>query len=387
MNISRRDQFTGSNNIAKPERLPEGAVVEAVNIDFTVGGKAELRAGFKQIRKQENIRALFSMGDDLALVAANRLIRVTEHGDTELAVVSSGPVAAVWHNGELFVNTMADSFRVSDQALPWAVHAPSFDLQTTSGNFPAGIYQVAVTAIDSGVESGCQPMVVALGDGQGIRVNVDDNRACRVYCSVANGSTLYYQGIAYQTNLLAKPVDDTERLVTGSLYRLPFCSHLESHQSIIVGAHDRFVFYTRPMMPHIHNPESDFLQFSTQVTAIVSVGFGLYVCADKTYFITGLGGPEMMQRSVLNFGAIAGTVVKLPDGSAAWFSKYGQVIAREDGVVELPNKPSYAPSVAPDGSAGFLEHNGNQMIVTTMRGEPSGSSLRSNDNWELEVID
>ena len=29
MSLARRDQFTGSNNIAKPERLPEGAVVDA----------------------------------------------------------------------------------------------------------------------------------------------------------------------------------------------------------------------------------------------------------------------------------------------------------------------------------------------------------------------
>ena len=50
MSISRRNQFTGSNNIAKPERLPEGAVVDAVNMDFTVGGKAELRTGFSKVR-------------------------------------------------------------------------------------------------------------------------------------------------------------------------------------------------------------------------------------------------------------------------------------------------------------------------------------------------
>lgn len=386
MSIIRRDQFTGSNNIAKPERLPEGAVVDAVNMDFTVGGKAELRTGFELVRSDSDIRAVFSMGEDIAYVAGSKVMRLSNYGDQALCDISAGPVAAVYHNCELYLNTMADSLRIGSEVKQWAVREPSFNLELTTGNFPTGIYKVAVTAVDGGVESGCMPMVVTLGDGQGIRINVDDQRACRVYCSVANGSTLYYQGVAYHTNLLAKPVDDTERLVTGSLYSLPFCSHLESHQSIIVGAQDRFVFYTRPMMPHLHDPEEDFLQFPSQVTAIVSVGSGLYVCADKTYFITGLGGQEMMQRVVLDLGAVAETTVKLPDGSAAWFSKYGQVIARSDGTVELINRANYSPDTASAGAAGFLEHNGNQVIITAMHGEPAGSQLKSHDHWDFEVI-
>lgn len=386
MNISRRDQFTGSNNIAKPERLPEGAVVDAVNMDFTVGGKAELRTGFELVRNDSDIRAVFSLGDAIALVSGDELIRISDFGDKRLAAIAQGPVAAVLHNNELFLNTMADSLRIGSEVEPWAVREPNFYLELTTGNFPSGIYKVAVTAVDGGIESGCMPMIITLGEGQGIRVNTDDQRACRIYCSVANGATLYYQGIAYQTNLLATPVDDTERLVTDSLYSLPFCSHLESHQSIIVGAQDRFVFYTRPMMPHLHNPEEDYLQFSSEVTAVVSVGSGLYVCADKTYFITGLGGPEMTQRAVLDFGAIAGTTVKLPDGTAAWFCKYGQVITRQDGSAELINRASYVPNTAEAGASGFLEHNGNQMIITTMRGEPTGSGLCSTDHWDLEVI-
>ena len=386
MGISRRDQFTGSNNIAKPERLPEGAVVDAVNMDFTVGGKAELRTGFELVRDDNDIRAVFSMGDSIAIVSGGQLIRITDSGDERLADVSLGPVAAVLHNSELFLNTMADSLRISSTVEQWSVRNPSFDLEITVGNFPAGIYKVAVTAVEGGVESGCMPMVVTLGDNQGVRVNVDDGRECRLYCSAANSTTLYYQGTAYPSNLLARPVDDTERLVTDSLSSLPFCSYLESHQSLIVGAQDRFVFYTQPMMPHLHNPEEDYIQFPSPVTAVVSVGAGLYICADKTYFITGLGGPEMMQNTVLEFGAIEGTVVKLPDGSAAWFCKYGQVIARRDGSTELINRASYAPDTAEAGASGFLEHNGNQMIVTTMRGNPSSSALKSNDHWELEVV-
>jgi len=386
MDMPRRDTFTGSNNIAKPERLPEGEVVEAVNLDFTVGGKAELRTGFELVAGFANVRALFEMGSDIALVAGDKLIRITLRGNTELAVVGDGPIAACWHNNELFLNTFDQSLRIGANVLPWAVTAPVFDIQVVAGSFPAGVYQVGVTAIQ-GVESGCLPMIVSLGEGQGLRVNVTDDRDCRLYCSVANGSTLYSQGKAYSTNLLGRPYDDSERLTTAGLYRLPYCTRLVSHGAMLVGAWDKYLFHTQPMLAHLHNPESDFLQFPAAIGVIISVDGGLFVCADKTYFIAGLGGADLVQRTVLEFGAVAGSAVLLPDGSAAWFCEYGQVIGRKDGSVELINRASYAPDIASQGAAGFIEHNGNQMVVTTLRGETKGSGLRSTDHWDLEIIE
>lgn len=140
------------------------------------------------------------------------------------------------------------------------------------------------------------------------------------------------------------------------------------------------------MWPHLHNPESDYIPFPAPITLLASVEGGVFVCADKTYFITGLGGPDMTSRTVLEFGGIGGTELTLPDGAVAWFSRYGQVIGRADGSVELPNRQSYAPLTAPRGAAGLLEHNGNQMVVTTMHGGVSGSGLRSADHIDLEVI-
>lgn len=386
MSIVRRDQFAGSNNITKPERLPEGAVVDAVNMDFTVGGKAELRTGFELVRDYGDIRAVFAMGESIAVAAGDTVKKISGANEVDIATIANGAVSAVWHNGQLFLNTHSDSIRIADTVESWAISAPVFDIELTLGNFPPGIYKIAVTSLEGGVESGCSPMTITLGEGQGIRVNVQDNRACRLYSSVANSSTLYHQGVARSTNLLSLPVDDTARLITGELEPLPFCNILESHNAIIVGAYERFVFHTKPMLSHLHHPEEDYLQFSEPVTIVAAVTGGLYVCADKTYFITGIGSNEMTQRVVQDFGAVAGTLVKLPDGSASWFCKYGQVIARSDGSIELINRASYAPSIANDGAAGYLEHNGNQMIVTTMRGEPSCSGLKSSDYWDLEVI-
>lgn len=388
MDIIRRDIFTGSNNIAKPERLPEGAVVDAVNVDFTVGGKMELRTGFERVLEAENVRAVFAMGEDLALVAGDKLLHYADGVTSELTSLSPGPVAAVYHNSELLLNTLNQSLRIANgRALSWAIPSPAFDLQVVGGSLPAGVYQVAVTALDGGIESGCIKKVVTLGEGQALRVSVADDRECRLYCSVANGSTLYHQGIAYDTNLIGSVLDSSVRCETSGLEPLPFCSMLVSRHGMVIGADGRYLYHTRPLQPHLHNPETDWVAYPEPITVIAAVEGGVFVCADKTYFLSGIGGDEFNQRTLAEYGAVADTLAQLPDGSVAWFCKYGQVIGRPDGSIDLINRGSYAPDIAQQGAAGFLEHNGNQMVVTTMSGEAQGSRLRAGDFWSLEVID
>lgn len=386
MSISRRDQFTGSNNITKPERLPEGAVVDAVNMDFTVGGKAELRTGFTKIRDGVDVRAIFSAGDNLIVVEGDKVIRIAGGVENHVATVSQGPVAAVFVNNKLYLNTMAESITIGTTVEKWGADAPAFDVRLIAGGLKAGVYKVAITEVVGGVESGCWPISISVADGQSIVVTSAGGVNMRLYSSVANGETLYYQGMASPYNEISSPVDDTSRLETEMLTSLPFCENLTSYNGMIVGSSGRFVLHTKPMHYHLHNPESDYLQFPTEVTLIAAAGDGVYVCADKTYFISSFGSPEMVQHTVAGFGAVAGTAVALPNGSVAWFSHYGQVIGNPDGSIELINRDSYSPSVAVDGAAGLLEHNGNQMVVTTMRGEQKGSSLKSRDYWDIEVI-
>lgn len=391
MRFFRRSRFTGSNNIAKPERLPmeEGAgpVVDAVNMDFTVGGKMELRTGFTRIMDADGVRAVFGHGEGLVLVVGDKLVQYADGVATEISEVSPGPVAAVSHNGELFLNTLNQSIRISGgQVAAWGVRPPAFDVDIVSGSMQPGVYRVAVTAMDGGVESGCTERVISLGEGSAIRVSVSDGRPGRLYCSPANSSTLYYQGDVRETNLISSVMDGSARCDTAGLEPMPFCSILVSHRGVIVGADGRYLYHTRPMRPNLHNPETDWVAYPAPITLIAAVEGGVFVCADKTYFLSGIGG-EWSQRDVLEFGAVAGTAVQLPNGSASWFCQYGQVIGGPDGSADLINRASYAPDIAEQGAAGFLEHNGNQMVVTTMRGEAQSSRLRAGDFWSLEVID
>lgn len=385
MSIVTRDTFTGSNNIAKPERLPEGAVVDALNMDFTVGGKAELRTGFVKIRAGQDVRALYDFRGALVVADGPNLVKLTGSGETNLATLSAGPISATMHNEKLYLNTLAESLVIGDTVEPWAVDEPAFDVTLVAGNAEPGVYKIGVTRVVAGRESGCWPAVVNVGEGQSISVSTSGGSDLRLYSSVANGQTMYYQGAAYPVSNIYSPVDNTERLETAFLTSMPFCENLISHEAMIIGSSGRILYHSVPMHPHLHDGESGYIQFPSDITIVIPSPNGVYVCADKTYFIERIGG-EVEQRAVAEFGGIAGTALQLPDGTATWFSKYGQVIGGKDGVVEFHTKDSYSPYIAERGAAGFLEHNGNQMIVTTMRGEQKGSSLKSVDHWDIEVI-
>lgn len=393
MALIRKDQFTGSNNIAKPERLPEGAVVDSVNMDFTVGGKAERRAGYTLLRECDEgkeLRAVFAMpGDSIALVENNKLIKVTDDYEEEIAEIDDGIVAATQHNNKLYINTESNSLEVGDSAGKWHDKNPEFDLSVHSnlGQVPEGRYRIGVTKLINGKESGSNVIEKVIGEKSALEITFTDDGEHRVYCSNANGSTMYFQGETTGSySMTNDPVENSLRLESAWLQPFPFCTMLDSHNGRIVGANGRFLYFTRPMQPHLHHPAEDYLQFPTDITVIASVANGIYICADKTYFVSAIGSNEMMQRVVLEFGAVKGTTVRLPDTSIAWFTKYGQVLAGASGEVRLLNQGVYSPDVADNGTAGFIEHNGNQMITTTMKGDPQGSQLKSTDYWDLEVI-
>ena len=57
MGQTRADSWVkGANNIAKPERLPEGFVRELVNLDPAGGGQLEMRAGHARVLEAADMR-------------------------------------------------------------------------------------------------------------------------------------------------------------------------------------------------------------------------------------------------------------------------------------------------------------------------------------------
>lgn len=102
--------------------------------------------------------------------------------------------------------------------------------------------------------------------------------------------------------------------------------------------------------------------------------------------ISNLENDQINQVKVSDTDAIKGTYTPLPDGRVAWFCRYGQVVAGMSGELATPNKGIYAPEFKEAGAAGYLEHNGRQLIVNSLdKNSHANNDLAIGDYWEIEI--
>jgi len=385
----RRDNWkAGINNIARPNRLPDGALRDLLNLNPGEGGILTLRAGYEKVADCTDCRFAAGINGRVLLVDDGKVLAYANGATRQIGSLTAGAdVAGTIHNGELFLSTRAEGLRTDGETVrAWTVRAPAFTVEVVpGGGMLSGRYRVAVTAVEDGVESGTDSMLVTLPAGAAMRVLSADPRALRVYASVENGETLYYQGpLIGGATALGGVSDNTETLATDGLVPMPACDEYVSHRGVIAGRLGRYVFLSEPMQPHLMHPVRGFLQYPVDVTVLASGSAGLYVVADRTYLVTGAETLTPEQSRLLEVGGVAGTAVTLPDGRVMWFSPSGPVVAGPDGV-RLVSQGVYAPDVAATGAAGLVDHDGNQMVVTTMRGSPLNQTLAAGDFADLEI--
>lgn len=393
MNETRTDNWAkGANNIAKPERLPEGFVRHLVNLDPSAGGQLDMRAQSSKVLDAADMRLAVDMGSQIVYVDGGLLgcySKLTDSAEVIGSVDAVGEIAGVEYEGQVYLSTVRSSLRTDGVTVkPWAVPEPSFAVEVIQGDLPAGIYKFAVTAKgEDGEESGASPRLVRLLGGQAVRITTDDSRALTLYATVHDGASLFSQGPLIGGAMALTQVDDQrERLTTSGLVPMPHCSMLAAYNAQIVGVCERLMVFSSPLYPHLMDAVGGFIQYSAKPTMIAATDGGIYVAVgDETFFVTGTDSDKPSSRRVLGIGAAGNTSVQLPDGRAAWFTRYGQAIGDSTGVITLPNRDTYAPDLADIGAAGVLEHNGNSMVVTTMRGATKANNVATGDFADLEM--
>lgn len=392
MKMSRSDNWAlGANNIDPVDRLPDGHVRQLINLNPTSGGQLALRTGYKQVLDASNMRLAVALSGRVIFVDGAQLSCYDIGSNSAQALASltvGGDLAGVAFNGQVYICGLQTSVRTDGEAVkPWSIPTPSFRVEIIGGKLPEGVYKVAVTAQgDDGEESGADPAIVRLDGKQAMRVVSEDARLLKLYASVANGATLYNQGPLVGGAMAISQVDDyREPLTTAGLVAMPTCTQLAAYHGVILGIYDRAVVFSTPLCPHLMDPISGYFQYSEAPCLIAPTDGGVYVVADKTYFITDLESDTPVQRVVLDVDAVAGSAVLLPDGRAAWFTRYGQAIGNAAGEVSLPNRKTYAPDMAAQGAAGVVDCHGQPLIVTTMRGLAQPNNMATGDFASLEI--
>lgn len=396
-----RQKWSGIDNRVNAKAMPPGSVRDMVNLDPLPGGVLGLRSGFTKRSDALSARGALAVKDCIVYADGTQLTAYSTTTNSQVvlgAVAGSGRLVGSVLNEELFFCTENETLRFDGNRLrPWGV--PTVDYQpvptVVAGGFAPGGYLVACSHVDAFGDEGSTgtPILMNMDAGTGLHVTLPTplvGGRVRLWVGPRDGGTLYLQfegeGEAVVTNVR----DDTQRLDLINLRPPMVADHMESSRSVLLMAEGKTLWFTLPMRPHLVNVSKSFFQYPAPIDVLIGTTGdagpgGVYVCSDKTYWITGLETDDPQQVVMLPHGAVPGTAVELPSGKVAWMTRYGLAVGDESGKIQLVSEANFVPDPADHGASGMLEHNGNQLVVTTMQ-STGNNPLAAGDYYDLEIV-
>lgn len=396
----------GENNILDGDDLPLTALRRSVNYDITDTGDLQRRKGRTKIYTGTPFPGtLYSNGKRILFIESGSLWElVYSLGAWSKALVrlnvGAHRAAYISVNNDIYwTNGITNGLLTQEgEDLPWGIDGPASQPNVLSaasgGSLEAGRYQVAITFVsDRGEESGTiQAVYVDVLAGGSIEIRdlptPVDGSTINIYASTAGGEELYKIGSARPgaPSYRITAVSNVHGRILQTQYRIkpPVGDVLAYHNGRIYIADGRVVFYTEPLRYGLVHAISGFMTFPEDVTVMMGVRDGLYVCSDQTYWISGMDTEELQQLTILPYGAVWGTGIRLPKSeNVAWFSEFGIVVAGTDGQATNVQEGKSAVGKFQSGAMIFREQDGLRQMIATL-GSGTQSAYLAPDYVTLE---
>jgi hypothetical protein len=317
----------------------------ATNVDVDNAGHLRSRPGVTLIQAMSNAHSLFLTSDTSGyLVRSGSLYAITlpTYTETLVKVLSvNTTVSYALYGGEVYCSNTTQTFRlVGSSYFPMSLPTPSAPgLAATTGGLLEGHYQVAVSYVNTttGEEGGISSSTtITLASTGGIVVTLPASTEgathINVYLSQANGSVTYLKTTvavgtaAYTVTALATGREETGR------FEIPLpAGTLFVHNGKLCSFSGSTVYLGLPYRPGYCLAVDGYIPFPSTVSNAISGQNGIYVVADKTYWIP----DEGTIVDVLPYGGVAGTAFTIPNSSSVgWFGTKGVVIGDIQGNVK-----------------------------------------------------
>jgi hypothetical protein len=387
----------GIDNRRTRDTLPIGYAHDIVNMDPLLGGNLSARMGFSRVYEGTDVRGVLALDRYLLIADGTSLVCYDLETNTQAVlrqIAGAGPFVGDILNGELFFCTASECLRFKDGAVRrWGVEdqqAQPTVAVTGTGVITEGRYKFAATLVDAAGDEGGTSQFAYLDapNDSAITITLPTPPAgysYKVYAGYTNSTELYLQAEGSAPFVLTGLVDNTPSLETAFM-SAPQPGHAVAVDGAIIAvAVDSEVQFTSPFHPHLRAPMSGFLQYPDRVGILLAAPGRLVVSAEATYLVEGAGTNQVSQLKTSDYPGLPGSGANSADGAATWMTQYGQAILGPEAV-SMPNKDTFTPMLAQEGAAGIIEHNGNRLAVTTMRGVPRDNPLATSDYFEAEVI-
>ena len=394
-----QDPFTlngfplGVNNIQPDTALDPSALRNSSNIDLYDDGKVRRRKGHTLIAALVGAHSLWSdtrnMRPSEAFYAAGTtMYRLTENAGifTSTAIVTGlaagRKIAFDALNGETFWSNGVATGRIrSGVNTPWGIETPNRLPSLTAsagGGLFAGRYQVALTYRNAAGEEGACDNAQAVDVATNGKIvltsmptplDASVTSIC-VYATAANGDVLHRIATipSNASTHTISTVSNAGAVLKTQYDNMPAGNILEHLNGVMYVASGSIVYHSLPMRYGLCDLTQNFYMFPADVSVMLAVADGLFVCADKTYFLSAPGTPEVRQAEILSFGAVSGTGTRMLNSQdVVWFSPRGQVIGSAGGQVKLVTEAAYMPGVMSSGASLVREKQGLKQIINTIQ--------------------
>jgi len=388
----------GINNVAPDTDLPEGSLVTATNVDLDKEGNVYSRKGYTKVYSGSNIHSLFK----------GYFVEGSELRDISGTVYDTGLSAShslAWDTilGEQYYSdgTFLKTLNYGLAGLPTPPNNPV--LSSTSGLLDNGIYQVAIVYQDPNTGEIGGALLASTITANGILLSnipvSPDGYDVVVYCSTQNGEELYQNGVVPNgmTNYtIINSRESTKILDTQFMEPLPGGHIIRHFKARLYVANGNVLWFSEAFRYGLRKTNKDFFQFPSKITIVQPVSDGLYVVADKTYFLAGTEPKNMQQTVVSTDYGIEGTGIAVGGNSFGfesdtevgyWFSNTGAVLGLPGGA--LKNITEDRLALEQDLSLGatmYKETGGIRQMITSFRNKGTNSVNQFSSQITSQII-
>lgn len=408
------DSFKGLNNVLPPERTGSEYLKEAMNIDIDKSGGIRKRKGYTKVISGD-FHSLWSTHDKSRCFAVKDgdLVEIYSDYTTDIVLSSIGEDKISFEevDGEIYYITDSITGIISKSGirsfgLERPLHSPTLSIGI--GSLSAGVYQIAVTYIDSDMrESGTgRASQITVGTNQGISlsnipVSTDSNiTGVRIYCTTPNGEVLYLQdtvanGITSYT--ITGVRESVTPLKSFNIFKAPSGQILRHAHGRMWIAKDNILHYSEPFAYDWWKYSSNFFVFEERIRAVMPTEDGLWVASDRLYYLSGKS-PDRMNRSEREpVKVVEGSDIKIPGSyifientpiGYKWIftTDKGVFVAFNDGIVLNMTEQNVSLPEALDGTGLFIQEGGINRYLSILREKRPSNNTAVGDLVTTTVI-
>ena len=309
------EKFLGMNNV-NPTFVSKEGVIPKILLNATTdeSGSLSKRDGITSFLTLSDAHSLKAFESCMLCAAQGKLYNISTGTAVQLSTIDgpsdeyNGHIDYVLCNDKIYISnafwkTVLDPS--TNTTSSWGISLPPGPMLIPStGNLPAGTYNVCFTNVSGGLISGNGPIQsITLSTAGGIEI-LNRPLNALVWCTDKNEPIFYRVGATDKILSLST----TEPLSTFMCSPPPNMKNLCYAFGRIWGSIGSIVYYSEPYRLDLFNLNTNKFKFNSDVTIIAKVPTGMFIGTDEeTLFLAGTE-PDKMEETHAGAGSVKGTL-------------------------------------------------------------------------------